>query len=112
MTNATIRHNGARVQLIIDGRLVADLSWEQAHELAAGLRTQALRAEEWAKAERIASDQAILLRAGVPLGLTDHPIIQAEAAKRAAWDRDLRRYLPGGVISQEHVGTPSVRHLP
>ena len=80
----------------------------RALELAEALRTQAKRAEEWEKASQIAADQAVLLRAGIPIGLTSHPVIQAEAAKIAAWDRDLRRYLPGGVRSQSVVGAPSI----
>lgn len=105
----TVRQSGTRVTLVLDGAWIGDLPWQAALDLAEALRTQAKRAEEWDKASKIAADQAVLLRAGIPLGLTSHPTIQAEAAKLAAWDRDLRRYLPGGVRSQAAVGTPSIR---
>ncbi len=104
----TVRQSGARVTLVLDGAWLGDLPWQAALELAEALRTQAKRAEEWEKASQIAADQAVLLRAGIPIGLTSHPVIQAEAAKIAAWDRDLRRYLPGGVRSQSVVGAPSI----
>lgn len=110
MSKAVLQQNGTKVDLVIDGAIVATLPWQKANELARGLLAQAKRAEEWECAERIASDQALLLRSGVPIGLTEHPAIQAEAAKRAAWDRDLRRYLPGGVKAQSIVGIPAVRH--
>lgn len=89
-----------------DGSLGGEFSWEGAKALAQALTVQANRAEEWAKAERVAMDAAILLRSGAPFGITDHPAIQAEAAKEAAWNRDLRRWMPGGVKSEEAVGTP------
>lgn len=110
MTTHTTKvcQSGSRVTLILDGAWLGDLPWQAALELADALRTQAKRAEEWDKASQIAADQAVLLRAGIPLGLTSHPMIQAEAAKIAAWDSDLRRYLPGGVRSQAAVGAPSI----
>lgn len=106
-----ISQDGTRVAIMVDGSYLGALPWQAALELARAIITQAKRAEEWDKALSIAQDQALLLRAGVPIGLTDHPAIQAEAEKLAAWDRDLRRYLPGGVRSAEVIGTPSVRRI-
>jgi hypothetical protein len=48
----------------------------------------------------------------MPFGLTDNPVAQAEVAKEAAWNRELRRALPGGVRSSEVVGTPTVIRNP
>lgn len=94
-----------------NGVLVGDLQWEAAEAFGKLLIASARVAEETAKAPDIARDQAILLRAGAGFGLTDHRKIQSEAAQLAAWDRDLRRYMPGGVKSQEQFGTPTiVRH--
>ncbi len=65
-------------------------------------------AEEWANAEAVAMDAAIMARTGAPLGLTDHPQIKAEAKKLAESDSQLRRYLPiasprAGVLSAPRV---------
>jgi hypothetical protein len=42
-----------------------------------------LRSEEIAKAANIAQDQAILIRSGFPIGITDNRAIMKEAIKRA-----------------------------
>jgi len=108
MTTATVRHQAGHVELIIDGRLVASVPWEQAQQLHRVIHAQAKRAEEWAKAEQIARDQAMLIRAGANIGLTSHPLIQAEAKKVAEWNRQLRRAMPG-IKSEEQFGAPSLR---
>jgi hypothetical protein len=107
MANARIRSEGAEVVLTIDGREVR-LPYTAALEIAKVLFSAGKAAEEIALRESIITDQAILLRAGVPLGLTDHPHLQKEAVKTAMYDRDLRRYMPGGVKSGEVFGTPTV----
>lgn len=101
------RHEG-RVLLIADGRLVADLPWQAALEVGRSLRAKAREAEATARADAIAEDQALLLRAGVPLALSADPRVMDEAARRAAWSRHLRRAIPGGVPSREAVGGPRV----
>lgn len=107
----TIRQEGTRVHLIIDGRLVADLPWNAALEVAQAIRAQAGRAEEIAKREQVIFDHALLLRAGSPFGLALDPYLRREAAKVAQWDSTLRRALPGGIRSRETFGTPAiVRH--
>lgn len=85
-----------------------DVNWRTADAIAKSLLAKAREAEELEKADDVARDHAILLRAGFPVGLTRHPKIQDEAVKIAAWNRDLRRYMPGGIKSQEQLGTPSV----
>lgn len=108
-----IRCDGNNVQILERGRLLIELPWKAADALAQAISAKARQAEELDKAQSIALDQALLLRAGVPIGLTNHPRIKAEAAKEAAWNRKLRRALPGGVKSMEHVGTPNVvKHDP
>jgi len=110
---ATVRRDGLDVVILIDGKMAAELPWDAALLLADAIKEQARRIEEWVKAEQIAYDEAILLRKGIPLGLTSNPVIIKEAGKLAGWDSNLRRYLPGGVRSQEAVGAPSViRHKP
>jgi hypothetical protein len=112
-SSITIRQEGTRVLLIINGRAVADLPWEAAGEVARAMLVQARKAEEIAKHELVAMDHAILLRVGAPFGLAFDPRIRAEGEKAAQWDSSLRRYLPGGVKSQEKFGTPTIiRHPP
>lgn len=109
-----VRLEGERVLLIVDGRRVLDVPCgEVADQLARAIMAQSRRGEEIIHAERIAFDYGLLLRKGIPIGLTNNPKIQEMGAKEAAWNRDLRRALPGGVKSQEHFGTPAViRHAP
>ena len=108
-TNAlTIRQEGQRVLLLRGGQLLADMPYEAALDVGRALMAQARKAEELARAQQIISDQALLLRIGFPVGLTNHPGVQAEAAKEAAWNTQLRRSLPGGVRSQAVVGTPAL----
>ncbi len=107
----TIRQEGERVLLVVNGRLAADMPWDAALEVAKFLHQKAKLAEEHAKANQIIYDSAILLRVGFPIGLSNNRAIQKEAGKEAAWNQKLRRYLPGGVKSQEAVGTPTIiRH--
>lgn len=111
ITQITIGADGPRVLLTVEGRTLS-LPWEAADELATALRQKARQAEEAAKALLIAGDHAILLRLGIPLGLSNRPDIQHEAAQIAQYDRDLRRYLPGGVRSREAFGTPTITRHP
>jgi hypothetical protein len=106
-----IRQNGTDVEIIHDGKLVALVGWEAALEYARHVTIVARLAEQWAKAEKTAVDQAILMRAGVPLDLCAHEAIHDEAAKRAQWGRELRLASIKGIPTRERFGLPSViRH--
>ena len=108
-----ILRDGDRVVLLYGGRRVTEMPWEAAEALGRALIIQAHKAEEQAKAESIIYDHAILTRAGFPIGLTSRPDMQDEVRKEAAWNSDLRRYMPGGVKSHEVFGTPSIiKHDP
>lgn len=114
MAQARIKQIGNKVLLAIDGKEV-QLPCEAALSLAQALREQGKLAEEYERAEngQLITDHAILTRLGFPIGLSNHPKVQAEVAKEAAWNSDLRRYLPGGVRSEAVVGTPTmVPHSP
>lgn len=104
---AIVRQEGTRVLFIVNGHGV-EMSWQAAEKLGRALVSKARLAEELAKAEAIAADDAILLRAGFPLGLTNHPKIRAESRKLAEHDRNLRRYMPGGIRSKVHFGAPTI----
>jgi hypothetical protein len=104
---ARIAQEGTKVLLEIDGRGWT-LDWRAALALADAIRTQAKKAEELAHAPGIIADQALVIRKGLPFGLTSHPGMLREAVKEAAWGRWLRRALPGGIRSTAVVGTPAV----
>lgn len=105
--DATIRREGSKVVLIVNGAATV-LPWEAAEEIGRGLIAKARQAEEQEKALGIIADHALLLRAGFPVGLTNRPDMQAEAAHVAQFDRDLRRYLPGGIRSREMIHVPTI----
>jgi hypothetical protein len=105
---ARVRHDGPRVQFEVDGRLVFDAPWQDALALSDAIRAQAKRAEEDAAAHRIIADQALIIRKGLPFGLTRRPDMLREALKEAQWSRRLRRALPGGIRSTSVVGTPAL----
>lgn len=90
------------------GALCATMTPTGALALGRALVAVAHKAEEWAVALAVAYDAAILLRTGAPFGLTSQPDILKEAVKLARDDRDLRRWLPGGIRSQEIVGEPTL----
>lgn len=111
ISEIVIRQEGERVVVIRNGKALLDLPWDAAQALANALRVKALSAEEEAKALAIAFDQAILMRAGVPFGLSSRSDIVNEARKEAAWNSDLRRYMPGGIKAKAIFGQPSVIRL-
>lgn len=110
-----IRQEGNRVLVLEAGRLVLDMPYQAARTLARALLAKAAQAEEVVRAEQVIADQAILTRLGVPLGLTNSPVLQRAAANEAAWNTSLRRYIPlrrakgvGGIRSGEIFGTPTI----
>jgi hypothetical protein len=112
LSRVAVRAEGDRVLVIKDGRAVFEMPWQAALDLAQALAAKGKQAEEFAKANTIIADQALLARLGARFGLTSNPVMQHEAMKKAAWDRTLRRALPGGLPSQEVVGVPALRVLP
>ncbi len=103
----SVKQEGSRVLLEIGGRAVA-MPWDKALELSRALRVMGKKAEAHDSAQRIIHDGAILLRAGVPVGLTDDVKLQEEIAKEAAWNKELRRYMPGGIRSRAVVHAPKI----
>lgn len=102
-----------RVLFIVDGKTVLDMPWDATLQLAQHLHGVAKKAEEFAKAQQIVYDQAILTRSGFPIGLSNNRDILKAAQKEAAWNSDLRRYVPlKGIQSREGVGTPTIINNP
>ena len=116
LKEVVVRQEGDRVLLLHNGRLLFSLPWQAALELGRALHVQGKKAEEEANALRIVYDQAILTRVGFPIGLSNRPDILAEAAKEAAWNKDLRRYIRGdqamGIANQTVFGTPTITVSP
>lgn len=108
LTRFDAKVDGDKVVVSFNQRLFLVLGHQAAADVAKALAQCAKQAEEHAKAGRIITDSAILMRAGFPFSLSNNEKILAEAAKEAAWNRDLRRFMPGGVKSEEVVGTPTL----
>lgn len=95
---------------IVNGSRCFDAPISKAQQIWALFTGAARLAEEWASADAIAADAAILARTGAPIGITSHPAIQAEAKKIAEGDSNLRRYIPHASPHAAVLGMPSVRH--
>ncbi len=113
LKSVSIRQEGERVLLIKDGRLILDMPWQAALQVARAIHQKAKLAEQLASVDRLIIDQAILIRAGAPFGLTSHRAILQESVKEALSNRQLRRHLLGGIRSQAIVGQPTIfQHQP
>ncbi|MBN1691309.1 MAG: hypothetical protein JW901_09820, partial [Dehalococcoidia bacterium] len=93
------------------------MPWDAALEVARALTARAREVETDVKAGKIINDQALLVRLGIPLGLSNNPNIQKEAHHAAQFDDKLRKYITGsrvqGIPSDEMVGTPVlITHKP
>lgn len=119
--NVRVKRDGLNV--IIEYRAGTDVSsinvipWDAALEVARALMVQVKRIQEDVNAGRLISDQALLIRLGIPLGLANNPNIKKEAFKDAQYDPLLRKYITGprvkGIPSGEVVGTPGlIQHPP
>lgn len=95
---------------IANGVLLFDAPLSVARQIWTLFTGAARLAEEWASAEAVAADAAILARTGAPLGLTSHPKIQAEAKKLAEGDSALRRYIPIASPRAGVLNAPRVYH--
>lgn len=108
LPRTAVRTDGPRVLVLIDHRKGFDCGAAEALELCGAIKGLARQAETHDKAEAIVFDHALLTRAGVPLGLSDDLRMHAEVAKQTAWNRDLRRAIPG-IASREVFGTPTLK---
>lgn len=106
-----VRQDGAKVFVNINDDTFLELEWQKADELAAALKACARLAEGHEKAAQVLLDTAFLMRSGAPFTLSNDPKLLDAARNAAAFDKTLRRQLPGGVKSQEVVGLPTIlRH--
>lgn len=96
-----------------NGQAILDLPWDAARALAMALRRKSALAEEIARHERVALDDAIMIRSGAPCRLAVDPRVRELAEQEAQSNRKLRRYMPSlkGIGSRERVGVPVVRRV-
>ncbi|NIB43802.1 hypothetical protein HBA55_29640 [Pseudomaricurvus alkylphenolicus] len=104
-----LRHND-QIVFLVNGQLTTSFGPEVAKVVARELVSLARQIENDANPERQIMDQAILMRAGINIGLNSNPKLLSEAHKEAQWNRDLRLAMKGapGIPSNEVVGTPTV----
>lgn len=103
-----------RVVLLMDGKYLCDMPWQAVDQLVLVLKGAAREAENAAAAADQVMDQAILMRAGFPVGLSNNKKVYDEAVKEAVHNRDLRRSnlrrADERPISREGFGVPTVRN--
>lgn len=100
--------DGDKVVACFNRRVYIVLTPKAALDIAKALTAAAKQAEEVQNSGQIITDSAILMRAGFPFTLSNNPKMLDAARNEAAWNRDLRRFMPGGVKSEEVVGTPTL----
>lgn len=109
--NLKIRHENGKVLFVIDGKGYR-IPWEYADVLSRGFTMAARKAEEYCRANAIIMDNALMQRAGLPIGLSDHPVIKQESIKEALHNRRLRTSgAKAGIESIKSrgvVGSPSL----
>lgn len=107
-----LRVEGPKVHVILNCKLIAVMDPEPAVQLGKNFRLAGKRAEQYLNPSRLITDQAILHRAGIQLGLTDDPMMKKEALKESKWDPILRRLIPKSKAKGPIPGTPKLIQLP
>ncbi len=108
MNKITAGMRKERVVLIIDGKTVLDLHWKHYNDVIRVIKQAAAQAEEYENANQVIDHQAVMMRAGMPLGLSDNPAILKAARQKALYDKQLRAYIPS-VKHLPVVGTPRLK---
>ena len=73
ITEVQVNQDGIDVVLVLKDGKFLELPWDAALILARAITIQARRIEKTVKANQIIGDQALLMRLGIPLGLTSNP---------------------------------------
>jgi hypothetical protein len=93
----------------LNGAVFAVLRCDVAQHVGAAIIHQAHLLEEIDQRDDVVFDQALLSRNGMALGLVMNPHLRQEAAREAAWNSQLRRYIPSsGRVLQGLVFPPVV----
>jgi hypothetical protein len=105
----TIQQYYDQVVLLLDGKFMCTMPWQVADEIASMVRSIARLAEEYAKANAIIAQDALLIRSGAPFSLTNNPKMREQSFNDAQWDPTARKSMPlAGVPSAKEVGAPSL----
>jgi len=78
-----IYRTGLEFLFVLRGQEWIRCPWTAAMKIASVVRTQVAALQELAHAEQVVEDAAILMRSGIPVGLTHNPKIIKEAWKAA-----------------------------
>jgi hypothetical protein len=103
----TIFRTGLEFLFLLDGHEWIRCPWTAAVQIAANVKDQAGKLEEIFNHERVTEDAAILLRTGLPIGLTNNPKILKQAWKDAE-----EISFPGMVEPTEIIHAPSITMSP
>ena len=109
-----INDDAKQIVLLINGNLSASLPPQAAKQLAKVLLSQAALIENNENPNKQIIDQAILMRAGLNIGLSSNKKVLSEASKEAQWNRDLRRYMKAdaqSITSKEIFGLPTIKAI-
>lgn len=102
-------HDLTRTLMIVSGKASAAIPWTTCIQIASSFRVAARKGEEYAKANDIIRDQALLVRTGAPFAFSDDPRILDAARTEAQWG-DTRTQMPMSIPSPRGVGTPEIFH--
>ncbi len=107
MASTRVTYDAHEVVLVTEDGKAHRLPPEAAFAIARALNEAGKLADEFRNRAGLARDQALVIRRGLPFGLTNNPRILAEAKKLAEGDRELRK-IPMAVPYRGAVGTPEV----
>lgn len=83
--NAAIYHEREFVEIVVNGKSVLKLPWNQARAFAQMYTSAVIKAEEYANANEMIQVQATLIKGGIPFPVVNDPAIYREAQKEARW---------------------------
>lgn len=104
----TFLPNGSNVIMLLDGKRICEMNWQEMLSVMAKARQAAKKAEEYAKAEQVIFHNSILRRAGWPIGLSNNKGIVKETVKESWWDKTLRKYMPNKIDTEGVVLGPRI----
>ena len=109
-----IREEGGVILMFLDDKLLFKTNYQEAQQIANGLAAVAKIVEERVNQERLVLDQALLMRTGAPIGLISpyNPALMRRARIEAAWNSNLRRYIPSPVSEPKDVYALELQHAP
>ncbi len=108
MSYIRFKQDGPLVTLMMSSKCES-VNGKAAIQMGKTLIALGKKAQEIEEVDRIIHDGAIINRAGLPFGITDHPKIKDEIHKEAQYNRELRRYMVPSIKSGEVFGAPTIK---